>query len=61
MKTTVTAVETFPSAMEGQPAISACTGSITSADKLVSPHYFEDAMLATPFCVPDANFNHGVE
>jgi hypothetical protein len=36
-------------------------GGIASADKLVSPRYFEDAMLVTPFYAPDANFDHDVE
>jgi hypothetical protein len=45
-------VESLPSGMEGQSALSARTESIASADKLVSPHYFEDAMLVTPFCGP---------
>lgn len=35
-------------------------GGIASADRLVSPHYFEDAMLVIPFCVLDANFDHDV-
>jgi hypothetical protein len=36
-------------------------GGIALADKLMSPHYFEDVMLVTPFCVSEANFDHDVE
>jgi hypothetical protein len=61
IKTTVIAIESLPSSVEGQSATSAYTGGAASADKLVSPHYFEDAMLVTPFCVPDGNFDHDVE
>jgi hypothetical protein len=60
-KPTVIAVETPPSDIEGQFAIFTRTGGIASADRLVSPHYFENAMLFTPFCALDANFNDGVE
>lgn len=60
IKTTVIAIESLPSTIEGQSATSAHTGGTASADKLVSPHYFEDAMLVTPFCVPDGNFDHSV-
>src|SRR5271155_4997056 len=60
-KATVITIETPPSDIEGQFAIFARTGGIASADRLVSPHYFENAMLFTPFCALDANFNDGVE
>jgi hypothetical protein len=60
-KTTVIATESLPSDIETQSATFAHTGGIASADKLVSPHYFEDAMLVTPFYVPDGNFDHSVE
>jgi hypothetical protein len=36
-------------------------GDIASANKLMSSHYFEDAMLVTPFRIPEANFDHDVE
>ena len=61
IKTTVIAAEGLPSNVEGQSAISARTGGTASAEKLVSPYYFDDAMLVTPFCVPDTEFDHGVE
>jgi hypothetical protein len=60
IQTTVITVESLPPDVEGQSAISARTGGISSADELVSPHYFDEAMLVTPFCVPDTNFNYGV-
>jgi hypothetical protein len=53
---TVITVETPPSHIEGQLAIFARTGGIASADRVASPHYFEDAMLFTSFCARDANF-----
>ena len=61
IKTTVITVESSPSDTEGQSAISAHTAGIASANKLVSPHYFEDAMLVSPFRTQDANFDCGVE
>jgi hypothetical protein len=61
MKTTTMDVRGLLLDIEGQPTMPAHMGGITSADKLVSPHYFEDAMLATPFCVPDATFDYDVE
>jgi hypothetical protein len=61
IETTFVPIESVPSDIERHSAVSVCTGDIASADKLVSPHYFEDAMLVTPFCVPDGNFDHGVE
>jgi hypothetical protein len=60
VKTTVITVENFPSAIEGQSAISARTGGSMSADKLVSPHHFEDAMMATSFD-PEVNFDNEIE
>ncbi len=61
IKTTTIDVRGLPLDVEGQPTMPIHMGGIVSADKLVSPHYFEDAMLATPFCVPDATFDHDVE
>jgi hypothetical protein len=61
IKTTVIDTESFLSDAEGQYSISARTEGTMSADKLVSPHHFDDAMLVTPFCVPDTDFDHGVE
>jgi hypothetical protein len=61
IKTTVIAVESSPSDIERQSATSAHTAGIASADKLVSPRYFEDAMLVSPFRTQDANFDCGVE
>jgi hypothetical protein len=61
IKTTVIDMESFPSDIEGQSSISARTGGTASADKLVSSHHFDDAMLVTSFCVPDTDFDHGVE
>lgn len=61
VKTTVIIVENFPSAIDGQSAISARTGGSMSADKLVSPHHFEDAMMATSFWDPEVNFDHEIE
>jgi hypothetical protein len=61
MKTTTIDVRGLPLDIEGQLTMPAHMGGIASADKLVSPHYFEDAMLVTPFCVLDANFDHDVE
>ena len=60
-KVTTIDVKSLPLDMEGQPTMPAHMEGIASADKLVSPHYFEDAMLVTPFCVPDANFDYDVE
>jgi len=54
-------VETPPADVEEQFAIFARTGGIASAGRLLSPHYFEEAMLFTPFCALGANFNNGVE
>jgi len=61
--TTVVAVESSRSDIEGQSPTSAHTAGIASADKLVSPLFlvFEDAMLASPFSTQDANFDCGVE
>jgi len=61
IKTTVIAVESSPSDIERQSATSAHTVGIASADKLVSPRYFEDAMLVSLFRTQDANFDCGVE
>jgi hypothetical protein len=61
IKTTVITVESSPSDIERQSATSAHTAGIASADKLVSPRYFEDAMLVSPFRTQDANFDCGVE
>jgi hypothetical protein len=61
IKTTVIAVKSSPSDIEGQSAASTHTAGIASADKLVSPRFFEDAMLVSPFCTQDANFDCGVE
>jgi hypothetical protein len=61
MKTTIIDVKGLPLDIEGQSTMPAYMGDIASADKLGSPRYFEDAMLVTPLCVPDANFDHDVE
>jgi hypothetical protein len=61
IKTTVITVESSPSDIERQSATSAHTAGTASADKLVSPRYFEDAMLVSPFRTQDANFDCGVE
>jgi hypothetical protein len=61
IKTTVIAVESSPSDIERQSATSPSTGGTASTDKLVSPHHFDDAMLVSPFCVPDTGFDHGVD
>jgi hypothetical protein len=61
IKTTVITVESSPSDIERQSATSAHTTGIASAAKLVSPRYFEDAMLVSPFRTQDANFDCGVE
>jgi hypothetical protein len=57
----VITVENFPSAIEGQSAVSAPTGGIMSADTLVSPHHFEDAMMVTSYYDQEVNFDHEVE
>lgn len=61
MKTTTIDVRGLLLDIEGQPTMPAHMGGIALADKLVSSHHFEEAMLVTPFCVPDANFDHDVE
>jgi hypothetical protein len=61
IETTVISIESSPSDIEGQSATSTQTAGIACADKLVSPRFFEDAMLATPFGTQDANFDCGVE
>jgi hypothetical protein len=58
---TIITVEDFPSVIEGQSAISAGTGGSISTDKLVSPHHFEDAMMATSFWDPEVNFDYKIE
>jgi hypothetical protein len=61
MKTITIDVRGLPLDVEGQPTMPGHMGGVASADKLVSPHHFEDAMLVTPFCVPGANFDHDME
>jgi hypothetical protein len=61
IKTTGITVENSPSAIEGQSAVSAPTGGIVSADKLVSPHHFEDAMMVTSFYDQEVNFDNEIE
>jgi ABC-type microcin C transport system permease subunit YejB len=53
--------ESFLLDIEGQYLIFARTEGTVSADKLVSLYHFNDAMLVTLFCVPDIDFDHGVE
>jgi len=55
MKTTTIDVRGLPLDIEGHPTMLPHMGGIASADKLVSPHYFEDAMFVTPFCILEAN------
>jgi hypothetical protein len=55
IKTTVIAVESSLSDIERQSATSAHIAGIESADKLVSPRYFEDAMLVSPFRAQDVS------
>jgi hypothetical protein len=61
IKTTVITVESSPSDIERQSATSPHTAGIAPADKLVSPRYFEDAMLVSPFRTQGATFDCGVE
>jgi hypothetical protein len=49
-KATAITVKTPPSDIEGQFAIFARTGGIESADRLVSPHYFEDHVVHSLLC-----------
>ena len=47
IRTTVIAVENLSSNVHGQSGSSVSSQSIASADKLVSPHYFDDALSCT--------------